>query len=80
MHDLVKIKSLTNWSENEQLKIEIHDELSQTRIRTSIEVLDKHDGSFIVRYIIYDNYKNLSISIKNQRNQHVARSPYFIKG
>uniref|UniRef100_A0A5F9D5R0 Protein O-glucosyltransferase 2 n=1 Tax=Oryctolagus cuniculus TaxID=9986 RepID=A0A5F9D5R0_RABIT len=43
------------------------------------QVLDRKDGSFIVRYRMYASYRNLKIEVKFQ-GQHVAQSPYILKG
>lgn len=47
--------------------------------RVGVQVLDRKDGSFIVRYRMYASYKNLKIEIKT-RDKHVAKSPYILKG
>ncbi len=48
--------------------------------RVHIELMDKNDGSFIVRYRLHAFYKHgLRISI-TYKNKHVAQSPYILKG
>lgn len=47
--------------------------------RVGVQVLDRKDGSFIVRYRMYASYKNLKVEVKFQ-GQHVAKSPYILKG
>lgn len=47
--------------------------------RVGVQVLDRKDGSFIVRYRMYASYKSLKIEIKT-RDKHVAKSPYILKG
>lgn len=59
-----------------QIKISAPDEQFT---RVGVQVLDRKDGSFIVRYRMYASYKNLKVEIKFQ-DQHVAKSPYILKG
>lgn len=47
--------------------------------RVGVQVLDRKDGSFIVRYRMYASYQNLKVEVKFQ-GQHVAKSPYILKG
>lgn len=41
-------------------------------------MLDRKDGSLIVRYKVYDQCSRLEISVRYQE-QHVAESPYLIE-
>lgn len=59
-----------------QIKITAPDEQFT---RVGVQVLDRKDGSFIVRYRMYASYKNLKVEVKFQ-GQHVAKSPYILKG
>uniref|UniRef100_A0A9L0TBU0 Protein O-glucosyltransferase 2 n=1 Tax=Equus caballus TaxID=9796 RepID=A0A9L0TBU0_HORSE len=59
-----------------QIKISAPDEQFT---RVGVQVLDRKDGSFIVRYRMYASYKNLKVEVKFQ-GQHVAKSPYILKG
>uniref|UniRef100_A0A8C6VER4 Protein O-glucosyltransferase 2 n=1 Tax=Naja naja TaxID=35670 RepID=A0A8C6VER4_NAJNA len=47
--------------------------------RVGVQVLDRKDGSFIVRYRMYASYKNLRIEVWAKSKQ-VAESPYILKG
>nr|XP_028584015.1 protein O-glucosyltransferase 2 isoform X1 [Podarcis muralis] len=47
--------------------------------RVGVQILDRKDGSFIVRYRMYASYKNLRIEVQAQ-GVHVAKSPYSLKG
>lgn len=47
--------------------------------RVGVQVLDRKDGSFLVRYRMYASYKTLKIEIKTG-DKHVAKSPYILKG
>ncbi|XP_070575936.1 protein O-glucosyltransferase 2-like [Ptychodera flava] len=49
------------------------------RGRIWTQLLDRNDGTFIVRFRMYASYDNLEISVKSGR-RHVADSPYVIKG
>lgn len=59
-----------------QIKISAPDEQFT---RVGVQVLDRKDGSFIVRYRMYASYKSLKVEVKFQ-GQHVAKSPYILKG
>jgi hypothetical protein len=56
------------------------DAVNERPVRVQIQVLDRKDGTYIVRYRLYESYKNLLISIKNKLNIHVANSPYQLRG
>ncbi|XP_075056079.1 protein O-glucosyltransferase 2 isoform X1 [Mixophyes fleayi] len=47
--------------------------------RVGVQLLDRKDGSFLVRYRLYASYKSLQIEI-TVNGKHVAKSPYFIEG
>lgn len=49
------------------------------RVRMRIDVLDRHDGVYIVRLKLFSAPENVEVSIKYNK-QHVADSPYKIKG
>lgn len=49
------------------------------RVRMRIDVLDRHDGVYIVRLKPFSAPENVEVSIKYNK-QHVADSPYKIKG
>lgn len=47
--------------------------------RTWAQILDRNDGSYIVRYKMIEGYRNIIISVQHN-GQHVSKSPYYIKG
>ncbi|XP_030642642.1 protein O-glucosyltransferase 2 [Chanos chanos] len=47
--------------------------------RIWIQVLDRRDGSFLVRYRMYASYTDLHIQVL-LKDKHVAKSPYVLKG
>ncbi|XP_063069678.1 protein O-glucosyltransferase 2 [Engraulis encrasicolus] len=47
--------------------------------RVWVQVLDRSDGSFVVRYRMYASYTDLHIQVLMQ-DQNVAQSPYVLKG
>jgi len=44
-----------------------------------MQVLDRHDGSYIVRYKMMQSYEDLKIEVLH-KGAHVANSPYLLKG
>ncbi|XP_071503346.1 protein O-glucosyltransferase 2-like [Diadema antillarum] len=51
-----------------------------TRGRVWVQMLDRNDGTFIVRYRLYTSYDNgIKIEVKSA-GRHVADSPYKLKG
>ena len=50
-----------------------------SRVRIWTQVLDRHDGSYIVRFKCYESTYSLTIDIL-YGGKHVAKSPYSIKG
>ncbi|XP_078513629.1 protein O-glucosyltransferase 2 [Lissotriton helveticus] len=53
--------------------------LDEQFTRVGVQVLDRKDGSYIVRYRMYASYKNLKIEV-TVNDKHVAKSPYILKG
>jgi len=51
----------------------------ERRVRVQIQILDRNDGSYIVRYRFYQTYDAIKIEVKRQ-DTHVAKSPYILKG
>lgn len=49
------------------------------RVRAWRQVLDRHDGSFLVLYRAYESVKELFINVK-YNGKHVAESPYILQG
>lgn len=49
------------------------------RARIWTQLLDLHDGSYIVRFRLFETYKDLQISITHD-GKHVAHSPYLLQG
>lgn len=47
--------------------------------RVGVQLLDRRDGSFLVRYRMYASYKSLQIEVTFS-SKHVADSPYFLEG
>ncbi|XP_077339047.1 protein O-glucosyltransferase 2 [Lithobates pipiens] len=47
--------------------------------RVGVQLLDRKDGSFLVRYRMYASYKSLQIEV-TLSSKHVADSPYFLEG
>ena len=52
---------------------------SGARTRIWSQTLDRHDGSYIVRYKIYGSYDDILIAIE-YKGQHIAKSPYKMEG
>lgn len=53
--------------------------LKKDHCRLWTNILDRKDGTFIVRYKLYDTCNELSISIY-YKNKHIKDSPIKIKG
>ena len=47
--------------------------------RIWVQVLDRRDGSFLVRYRMYASYTDLHVHIL-LNDKHVAKSPFILKG
>ncbi|XP_065065334.1 protein O-glucosyltransferase 2-like [Rhopilema esculentum] len=71
-----KGKNLTSSPGKENLKVEYSS--SAGRVRLWPDLLDRNDGSFIVRFRIMNTYNDLKISVK-WKDQHIAKSPYQLK-
>ncbi|XP_056411685.1 protein O-glucosyltransferase 2 isoform X4 [Hyla sarda] len=70
--------SFTSTPQSDQIKVYITAPGEQYT-RVGVQLLDRKDGSFLVRYRLYATYKNLHIEVK-VNGRHVAKSPYFLKG
>ena len=53
--------------------------LNGERVRAYRVILDRSDGSYIVRFRLYETYKGLVMEVKHD-GKHVANSPYELKG
>ncbi|XP_052062792.1 protein O-glucosyltransferase 2-like isoform X1 [Mytilus californianus] len=54
-------------------------QVNGNRARVWVQILDLQDGSYIVRYRLYESYPDIIINVKyNEHN--VARSPYNLSG
>uniref|UniRef100_A0A0B6YAE1 Glycosyl transferase CAP10 domain-containing protein n=1 Tax=Arion vulgaris TaxID=1028688 RepID=A0A0B6YAE1_9EUPU len=53
--------------------------ISGARARIWTQVLDRHDGSYVVRFRPFSSSSDLQISVL-MNSHHVAKSPYFLKG
>ncbi|ELT95788.1 hypothetical protein CAPTEDRAFT_221044 [Capitella teleta] len=51
-----------------------------TRVRVWIQILDRHDGSYIVRFKLFQTYNDLEIEVLYDGTTHVAQSPYSLRG
>ncbi|XP_078368926.1 protein O-glucosyltransferase 2-like [Oculina patagonica] len=51
---------------------------SSGRVRTWVQKLDRHDGSFIVRYRLFASYPELTIQVTHKA-KNVAKSPYILQ-
>ena len=49
------------------------------RVRIHMQVLDRHDGSYIVRYKVYSNVPSMLVDV-TFNGRHVADSPYVLDG
>lgn len=61
-----------------EITVEGSNKKQQPNCRIWTNVLDLKDGSFIVRYKVYEICSNLVISVKYE-GDHIAESPYIIK-
>lgn len=52
---------------------------SGERVRAWVQVLDIQDGSYIVRFRLYQSYPDIIINVK-YKDEHVAKSPYTLSG
>jgi len=52
---------------------------SSGRVRAWVQKLDRHDGSFIIRYRLFATYPDLTIEITH-KGKSVAKSPYRLQG
>lgn len=59
--------------------VQVNEAASGVRTRTAVQVLDRHDGSYLVRYKLMQGYRDVVISVL-YNGQHVANSPYTLSG
>ena len=65
---------------DEGFKVKISCLNEETSTQAWSEVLDRHDGSYILRYKTFEScLKGLLIEIK-YHDKHLAESPYLIQG
>lgn len=71
-------QSLTTSPGEKTFEVKIESAVEQLT-RIWIQVLDRQDGSFLVRYRMYATYTDVHIHIL-LKNKHVAKSPFILKG
>ena len=59
--------------------VQVNQAADGTRTRTAIQVLDRHDGSYLVRYKLMQGYHSVVINVL-YNGQHIAKSPYTLSG
>ncbi|XP_045191680.2 protein O-glucosyltransferase 2-like [Mercenaria mercenaria] len=52
---------------------------TQNRVRVYVQILDKQNGMYIVRFRIYSTLENIKIAV-TYNGEHVAKSPYEMPG
>ena len=70
--------SYTRTAGKDAFTVEISSE-DKSRVRVWKEILDRKDGTYIVRYRLYNTLRNLKISVFYNGN-HVGKSPVILKG
>ena len=71
--------SFTESLGNNVFTVQVNEAASGVRTRTHIQVLDRHDGSYLVRYKLWQGYHSVVINVQ-YNGQHVAASPYTLSG
>ena len=71
--------SFTESLGNNVFTVQVNVAANGVRTRTTIEVLDRHDGSYLVRYKLWQGYHGVVINVL-YNGQHVAASPYALSG
>ncbi|XP_069614059.1 protein O-glucosyltransferase 2 isoform X7 [Ranitomeya imitator] len=70
--------NFTSTPQNDHYQVHIT-ALGEQYTRVGVQLLDRKDGSFLVRYKLYASYSALQIEVQ-VNGRHVAKSPYFLKG
>lgn len=80
---LVLTREMYLWfvSGRDPFRVEITSRSKKEHIRIHwVKPLDRNDGSFLMRYRLYESAtEGLKIEVFH-RNKHVAQSPYILKG
>jgi len=71
--------SFTESLGSDVFTVQVNEAASGLRTRTQVQVLDRHDGSYLVRYKLWQGYHSVVISVL-YNGQHVAASPYSLSG
>jgi hypothetical protein len=66
-------------SPDDVFKVSITGTSKSGHCRIWTEILDRRDGSFIVRFKVYNSCTNLKIQVQ-YKNKQVAESPYSVPG
>jgi len=71
--------SFTESLGNNVFTIQISEAANGLQTRTQIQVLDRHDGSYLVRYKLMQGYHDVVINVL-YNGRHIADSPYSLSG
>lgn len=73
------VTSFTESLGNNVFTVQANQAADGLRTRTMMQVLDRHDGSYLVRYKLMQGYHDVVINVLFN-GQHIANSPYALSG
>jgi len=59
--------------------VDVNQAANNARTRAMVQILDRHDGSYLVRYRLMQGYHDVVINVLHN-GRHVAGSPYALPG
>ena len=63
------------------IDVNIYQDLNKAiPLRIHLNILDRHDGSYIIRYRLYQSYTNLIIQIRTIDQREISGSPVYLNG
>ena len=71
--------SFTESLGNNVFTVQVNQAANGARTYTMVQVLDRNDGSYLVRYKLMRGYHDVVINVL-YNDQHVADSPYSLSG
>ncbi|KAK7115228.1 protein O-glucosyltransferase 2-like [Littorina saxatilis] len=75
----VKGEKLTDSVGETAFQVTVTQAVGEERVRLRVDILDRHDGVYIVRLKPFSAPENILVSVK-YGEEHVAESPYKVKG
>jgi len=79
MYHMFVCFSFTESIGNNVFTVQVNEAANGLRTRTQIQILDRHDGSYLIRYKLMQGYHDVVINVL-YNGRHIGDSAYNLSG